>query len=255
MPAVGTSPAVTAPHRRRPRCGGLRPQPALFVVLGLLLVAGCARPSAPDVATVEPVSLPPETTTTTTYPPPPTTRARTVQEQAWAPFATAEGIVLRYPSSRVERVGFHESNHDGARQLDPLAAAADAVTLDPRERGTGSRTAADVVVDPDVEIRAPVSGRVLHAGSYVLYCNHSDDFVVIAPDDRPGWQVKVLHISGVAVRSGNRVRAGETVLAPRATRLPFDSQVEEVTARPSWPHVHLEVIDPSIPDRPSGRAC
>jgi hypothetical protein len=96
---------------------------------------------------------------------------------------------------------------------------------------------------------------VLYGGTYVLYCKHSDDFVVIEPDDHPGWQVKVLHIDGLQVRPGARVRAGETVLAPRATQLPFQSQVDEVTASPAWPHVHIEVIDPTIPDRPTGKGC
>ena len=123
--------------------------------------------------------------------------------------------------------------------------------MEDRERGTGSRTAADVVADPDVEIRAPVTGRVKRAGTYVLYCDYRDDYVVIEPDERPGWEVKVLHINGVRVRGGDRVVAGETVLAPRPTRLPFDSQVDEFTAPPPWPHVHIEVVDPSIPDRPN----
>ena len=106
------------------------------------------------------------------------------------------------------------------------------------------------------EIRSPVTGRVKRAGRYVLYCKHSDDYVVIEPDDRPGWEVKVLHIDGVRVRAGNRVVAGQTVLAPRATQLPFESQVDKVrTADPAWPHVHIEVVDPTIPDRPTGPGC
>ncbi|MDP8938293.1 MAG: M23 family metallopeptidase [Actinomycetota bacterium] len=225
----------------------------LLAVAAATLVAGCSQATGADVSLAERgVAEPPSSSTTA---PLPTTPPRVVRDQAWVPFATAQGLVLRYPSARVERVGFHESNHDGARPLEPLPAAPDAVTLEPRERGTGARTAADVVVDPDVAIRAPVSGRVLHAGSYVLYCDYSDDFVVIAPDDRPGWEVKILHIRGVAVRSGQRVEAGETVVAPGPTRLPFPSQVEEVTAQPPWPHVHIEVIDPTIRDRPSGRGC
>ena len=180
---------------------------------------------------------------------------RTVHQQAWTPFATAGGVVLHHPSSRVERVGFHQSNHDGAQQLEPLATAAAPVTLEPRHRRTGARTAADVVADPGTEIRAPVTGRVRRAGTYVLYCRYSDEFVVIEPDDHPGWEVKVLHVDGVAVRAGERVRAGQTVLARRPARLPFASQIDEVTAQPPWPHVHLEVVDPSIPDRPSGRRC
>jgi hypothetical protein len=163
--------------------------------------------------------------------------------------------VLHHPSARVERVGFHESNHDGARDLEPLPTAAAPVTLETRERGTGARTAADVVVDPEAEIRAPATGRVERAGGYILYCDHRDDFAVIEPDSHPGWEVKILHIDGVQVRSGDRVEAGVTVIAPRPTRLPFASQVDETTAQPPWPHVHIEVVDPSIPDRPSGGGC
>jgi hypothetical protein len=166
-------------------------------------------------------------------------------------------VTLLHPSSRVERLGFHESNHDGARQLEPLPTAVAPTTLETRERGTGSRTAADVVVDPEVEIRAPVTGTVLRAGTYVLYCDHSDDYAVFEPDDHPGWEVKILHIDGVQVHAGERVVAGETVVAPRPTQLPFVSQVDETApSPPAWPHVHIEVVDPTIPDRPTpGGGC
>ena len=230
---------------------GRRPRTTTLLVLLAALSAGCTTASGQDVAAgLRGVS---EGSTTTAAPP--TTRGRTLHEQPWTPFAEVGGIVLRHPAARVERIGYHQSNHDGARVLEPLPTSAEQLTLEPRDRLTAARTAADVVVDPDVEIRSPVSGRVLHAGTYILYCDHRDDFVVIRPDDRPGWQLKVLHIDGVAVGSGTQVRAGETVLAPRATRLPCASQVEETAARPAWPHVHIEVIDPSIPDLPSGPGC
>ena len=242
------------------------------------LVTACTGAAPPASVVVEQAApaittstLPPTTTTAVTVPPttapPPVTTKRTpttakprvsvpprpriVHEQAWTPFAQAEALVLRHPSARVERVGFHQANHDGARQMEPLPTAADPITLEDRERGTGSRTAADVVADPDVEIRAPVTGRVKRAGTYVLYCDYRDDYVVIEPDERPGWEVKILHINGVRVRAGDRVVAGETVLAPQPTRLPFESQVDEHIAPPPWPHVHIEVVDPSIPDRPN----
>ncbi|MDQ3932956.1 MAG: hypothetical protein M3252_08995 [Actinomycetota bacterium] len=181
---------------------------------------------------------------------------RSVHEPNWSPFATVGGVTLVHPASRVERVGFHESNHDGARQLEVHPSAANPVTLESRGRGTGSRSAADVVVDPQVEMRVPVSGTVIRSGSYVLYCDHTDDFAVIEPKEHPGWEVKVLHIDGVRVSRGDRVQAGVTVLAGRARQLPFRSQVDDHTAKPSWPHVHIEVVDPSIPDRPSsGGEC
>jgi biotin carboxyl carrier protein len=181
---------------------------------------------------------------------------RDIIEQAWSPMATFAEVTLLHPSHRVERIGFHESNHDGARQLEVASTAVNPMVLESRDRGTGSRTAADVVVEPDTEVRSPVTGTVIRAGGYILYCQHNDDFAVIEPDSRPGWEVKVLHISGVQVEPGDRVEAGVTVLAPAATPLPFDSQVDEFTAEPSWPHVHIEVVDPSIPDRPSpGGGC
>ncbi|MBA2437025.1 MAG: hypothetical protein H0V52_01565, partial [Acidimicrobiia bacterium] len=197
-------------------------------------------------------TAPAPTTTTTTVP------TRSVPDQAWAPFATTGGITLSHPSNRVERVGFHQSNHDGARQLEPLPTAVAPATLEARDRRlTGSRTAADVVIDPDVEVRAPVTGTVKRAGTYVLYCDYSDDYAVIEPDARPGWEVKILHIDGVQVGAGDRVVAGETVIAGGPTPLPFESQVDELTsAATAWPHVHIEVIDLAIPDIPSpGGGC
>lgn len=181
---------------------------------------------------------------------------RVPEGQTFVPFATFAEVTLVHPSVRVERIGFHESNHDGARQLEPTPDAIAPIVLDSRQRGTGSRTAADIVVEPGTEIRAPVTGTVLRAGGYILYCDHHDDFLVIEPDSRPGWEVKLLHINGVMVSAGDRVEAGVTVVAPEATVLPFDSQVDEFTRTPPWPHVHIEVVDPSIPDRPStGGGC
>lgn len=152
-------------------------------------------------------------------------------------------------------IGFHESTHDGSRQMVPTRSATQDFIMESRGRETGSRTAADIVVDPDEEIRSPVTGTVLRSGTYVLYCDYSDDFAVIEPDDHPGWEVKILHIDGVLVSPGQRVEARQTVLAGGPTPLPFRSQVDESSAATRWPHVHIEVIDPSIPDRPSGSGC
>ncbi|MDP9441570.1 MAG: M23 family metallopeptidase, partial [Actinomycetota bacterium] len=197
-------------------------------------------------------TMAPTTTTAKRSTTPALPLGRLVVDQEWTPFAIVGDVVLSHPSPRVERVGFHESNHEGAQQLVPLPAAVSPVALEARQRGTRPYTAADVVMDPDVEVRAPVTGRVKRAGTYVLYCKHSDDYAVIAPDQQPTWEVKILHIDGVRVRAGQRVKAGVTVLAPRATQLPFQSQVDELrTVDPAWPHVHIEVVDPAIRNRPS----
>lgn len=159
-------------------------------------------------------------------------------------------MTLTLPADRVEYIGFHESGHDGARQITPFEGAPRYFTMESRGRGTGSRSAADIVVAPDAEIRAPVSGTVVRAGTYTLYCDHSDHFLVIDPVDNPGWEVKIFHFEGLQVGVGDVVEAGVTLIGTGPRVLPFESQIDEFTAEPSNPHVHVEVVDPSIPDRP-----
>jgi putative cell wall-binding protein len=169
-------------------------------------------------------------------------------------FATVETVSLHLPSRVVELVGFHQSSHDGARQLDVRDTATPTLTLPSRGRGTGSRTAADVVAAPDQPVLAPVTGRVRRAGSYALYCDHTDHYLVIEPDARPGWEVKVLHFEGLQVSAGDHVTAFSTVVGTAPRALPFRSQADDYSQDRNWPHVHIEVVDPSIPDRP-GRGC
>ena len=94
------------------------------------------------------------------------------------------------------------------------------LTMESRDRDTDPHGAADIVVEPGREIRAPVTGTVIRAGTYTLYCDHVDQFAVIEPDARPGWEVKVLHIEGLALSKGQRVEAGVTRLAAHARVLP-----------------------------------
>jgi biotin carboxyl carrier protein len=236
-----------------------RPKTVLLL-LALPLLAACIPASGETAATPSPAaaSASPEPPEPPSPPPPaPPPPPRSVTEQNYVPFAVVESLTLYTPSSRVEHIGFHQSNHDGARQMATVGTTVSPLVLEDRERLTGSHTAADVVADPGRQIRSPVTGTVKRGGSYILYCDTPDHYVVIEPDARPGWEVKVLHMNGLKVRKGERVTAGRTVLAPAPHQLPFESQVDESrTADPAWPHVHIEVVDPSIPDRPSpGGGC
>jgi biotin carboxyl carrier protein len=247
----------------------VRRHPLLLVFLALMTACApaTAKLTTGTVPTITTTTATPTTTTTaapgpavTAAPKPSSTRLarpRIVAETGYSPFAATGGITLRHPTNSVERIGFHESNHEGAQVLEPLPTATRPTDLESRGRGTRGRTAADIVSDPIGEVRAPVSGKVLRAGTYVLYCKYSDDYVAIEPDEHPGWEVKLLHIDGVRVRAGDRVVAGQTVLAPRPTQLPFKSQVDDARdTDPAWPHVHVEVVDPSIPNVPSpGGGC
>lgn len=174
----------------------------------------------------------------------------------WPVFGSVGDIELRQPSAASELIGFHQSNHDGAQRIITVEGASPSFVMDSRNRDTDRRGAADIAAHPLVEVRAPVTGTVVRAGGYVLYCRYADDYVVIEPDGHPGIEVKVLHVLGLQVSTGDRVVAGETVLADHPNQLPFTSQIDASTGDPAWPHVHIEVVDTSIPDRPSsGGGC
>ena len=100
----------------------------------------------------------PPTTTTSPPPPPPTTAVtvvRSVLDTGFGPFLTAGDVTLNYPTPRVERVGFDESKLAGARLLEVLPTAGESLDMPSRERQTLARTAADVLSDPDREVRVP----------------------------------------------------------------------------------------------------
>ena len=156
-------------------------------------------------------------------------------------------MVLHHVADRTESVGYHESARDGAQPLTPLSTSVPWFTMDGADRDTNPPSTSDIVVEPDREIRAPVTGTVVRAGTYTLYCDHVDQYAVIEPDARPGWEVKVLRVDGLALTQGRPVEAGVTRVAARARVLPFPSQVEEYTGLPPWPRVHVEVVDPTCP--------
>lgn len=158
-------------------------------------------------------------------------------------FGHVGGVALLLPAERVEMVGFHQASDINSLNMTP---AAGTVRLPSRHRPTSRHTAADIVVHPQSEIYAPVSGVVKRAGDYLLYCKHPDAFAVISPDGHPELEVKMLHISGRRVRPGDRVVAGETLIAKRPTKLPFASQVDTFVG-PQWPHVHMEVTKLDVP--------
>ena len=180
---------------------------------------------------------------------------RTVSRTGWGPYATVGPVTLHFPGEIVEVVGLHQSGHDGAQPQQPVQGAARIGLMGSRARDTNAQGAADIVVDPTRVLRSPVTGTVVRAGTYTLYCDNVDNFLVIEPAARPGWEVKLLHFEGLAVSQGDRLEAGVTVIGSRARVLPFSSQVDKHTVAPHWPHVHIEVVDPTVPDRPSGGSC
>src|SRR5688572_27347248 len=98
----------------------------VFFVAFALVVCACSPERGEAVRAAAPSGVPqPEPTEAGTPPPkaatpqpakatPRTPKPRVVTEQSYTPFASVGGVTLRHPSRRVERVGFHQSNHEGA---------------------------------------------------------------------------------------------------------------------------------------------
>jgi len=174
---------------------------------------------------------------------------------AGRPLATVAGLTIMAPSAVIERADFHQASHPGALAMSAAEASpVRLTTMTSRGRGTNRQSAVDIVSEPGTVITSPVAGTVARAGGYQLYCKYTDGFVVINPDGRPDLEVKILHMQDVAVTAGERVEVGDR-LAAHATKFPFRSQIDALTLEPSWPHVHIEVVDPSIPRRPSSGSC
>lgn len=166
-------------------------------------------------------------------------------------YALADGIQLYEPSTSIDMIGFHQANHDGARGQEPTDNGVTYVTMESRGRGTQLTSAADIVSQPGVQITSPTTGTVIRGGSYTLYCKYTDNFLVIEPDGFPGYEVKLLHFKDLAVATGDHLVAGVTRIGSGPRQLPFESQVDEISST-AWPHVHIEVVDTRIPDKPNG---
>ena len=168
------------------------------------------------------------------------------QATGFQPFARAGRVHLHHPAAVVDVVGLHQSGNRTAVPLAPSPLAVDPTLLWSRGRGTDRRSAADIVVPPRHDLRSPVTGTVVEATRYRLYCKYDDDRLIILPDADPSVSVAVLHIAELKVKVGDRVEAGVTPIAKRARVLPFQSQVDALEPGAPWPHVHIEVNSPAV---------
>lgn len=175
------------------------------------------------------------------------TRPERGQATGFQPFARAGRVHLHHPAAVVDLVGFHQAGHATAQPLARSPLAVEPTLLWSRGRGTDRRSAADIVVPPNHDIRSPVTGTVVEAGNYRLYCRYDDSRLLIIPDADPSVSVAVLHIAGLKVKTGQRVEAGVSPIAKSARVLPFSSQVDALSPRSPWPHVHIEVNSPPAP--------
>ncbi len=180
------------------------------------------------------------------------------------PMAWVEDVELVVPAEDVALVGFHEAYHPVAQPLevagdvvdnhnprsdvavtsDLRATTAPHVVLPTRDRESAPTSAIDIAVRAGQKVYAPVSGEVATVLHYHLYGEHADTRVEIIPDGRPDLRLVMLHVDGVEVVEGDRLVAGETVVARSANGFPFESQIDRfarATTGSAHPHVHVEL--------------
>lgn len=153
-------------------------------------------------------------------------------------YATIGRVDLHLPGKRVEYAGLHQSASASALPQ-PRMGPALVDILPSRRRGTHRTGAVDVQMRPSQTVLAPVSGRVVETTSYALYGRYADQRIRIVPDHDHSLLVTVLHLDGVTVRKGQKVKAGVTPIAQRARKFPFASQIDYSSGQ-RLGHVHIE---------------
>lgn len=173
-------------------------------------------------------------------------------------FATIAGQPLILPGA-VRAVGFHESGNATALAMSPVGRLDrnhnagrialpringyrdnSYLVMPTRSRGNGPTSAADISMVAGEPVTSPITGTVASVSPYTLYGSTPDVIVELVPEGRPELRVRMMHIDGVDLQPGDRVEAGNTVVAASSRQLPFSSQIDRYAG--AHPHVHLEVL-------------
>jgi hypothetical protein len=183
------------------------------------------------------------------------------------PFATVPELGLTLylyaPYKKIRGIGYHESSHtraysltpigqclrdDNAWDVDvPLDSTADLPAyyiMETRGEYAAGTTVADIAMDPETQVLAPVSGTVVKIESKVIYDEYQDMQIEVIPDGLPNVVVAFLHIDQIRVRVGEKMTQGKTVMGiPRDWRPYFASELDDYI-KPPMPHVHVQVNTP-----------
>lgn len=181
------------------------------------------------------------------------------------PLATLGDLELWLPAAAPIIVGYHEAATVSAIGVTPVgrliedrnttrtdlpadaAVGSPYLVLTSRGRSAGPTSAVDVVLEPEVPVLAPITGRVADVRSYLLYGAHQDLRIELVPDGRPDLRLVLIHLDGAEVVIGDRVTAGITPIARTARRFTFSSHIDRETEPDRYPHVHMEVQSVDAP--------
>lgn len=188
------------------------------------------------------------------------------------PFATVNEINMTlYLPARlryIKGIGYHESGNDKAFSLIPIGKLLKnenewqvdvPLTSDcefpkyyiMRSRGetTTATSVADIGMERNALVLAPISGTVTKIQPLVIYDQFDDVQIEVMPEGHPELRMAFLHIDDVRIKVGDELKQGETVMGkPRDFTGLFESELEDYI-KPSTPHVHMQ-MNHYVPDEP-----
>lgn len=160
-------------------------------------------------------------------------------------------------------IGFHQASNPAAFPLEPvepyLKDRSEAATIaalpnqkEPllfvmasRGRGHAPTTAADIAFKPGTVFKSPVDGVVTRSEPYVLYGRYQDWRVDIEPAGHPELRVVMIHLDGVGLKVGDKVKARKTPIGmPRALSAIINPQINRYI-NTGCEHVHFQIVPPS----------
>ena len=228
--------------------GGLGSMVAAVAASGSLLVGGSVTAATATTTPAVVINLTPLTQ--------PAVAAAAAAELPPEPFAKTAGLPLLPLADKVVRYTYHESMFPEALSLRPRGRAKFVghpnfrapkrtpgpkyFVLPSRGRGTGSTTATDVVLRKGTKVASPVSGKVVATTDYRLYCSRPDTRIILRPQGRPDLRVVIFHVDRPRVKRGDKVVAGDTVLARVRHFANSRAQYDDFVPG-NHPHIHLEV--------------
>lgn len=164
-------------------------------------------------------------------------------------------LFLPAPKNEIYAIGYHQAYNPQALALDSLEplletgnqevtvstslGAPRAFIMANRGRLSLANSSVDVAVKEGTVLKSPVTGTILAVVPYMLYGKYNDVRIDIQPRERSDLKVALTHIDKIKVKVGDKVLAGQTVVAePR--HLAFDSQINKYVGA-AVAHIHIQV--------------
>lgn len=179
-----------------------------------------------------------------------------------------ETLFLPARMGLIKGIGYHESGNNKAYSLEPIGkliknendwkvdvplgsncAAPQYYIMESRGESTTATSVADIAMERNTPVLAPIDGTVTKVESLVIYDEYEDIQIEIMPAGHPELRMAFLHIDDIRIKVGDEVKQGQTMMGiPRDFTAAFKSELDDYI-KPPFPHVHMQ-MNRYVPDQP-----